>query len=121
MEKEIRNLGKNIKNAKIGILGLAYKKNVDDIRESPSLAIIDLLKKKKTNLFIYDPFVKKLSNTKDLNALMSKSDYIIIATDHDEFKNIDVKKFKQNNIKVIIDGMNCLNKERIKKQRDCHI
>jgi nucleotide sugar dehydrogenase len=114
LEKELENLNVDIKNAKIGILGLAYKADVDDARESPALKIIEILKKKEAEIFVFDPYIRKSSNVENLNELMQKSDYIILATDHNEFKNMDLNKLKENNIKIVIDGRNCLDKERIK-------
>ncbi len=114
LEEALQKLKKTIKNAKIGILGLAYKADVDDVRESPSLKIIELLKEKNADVFIFDPYVKKGSNVENLDELMQKSDYIILATDHNEFKNMDLNKLKENKIKVVIDGKNCLDKEKIK-------
>ena len=115
LEGQLKKLNEKIENSKIGILGLAYKSGVDDIRESPSLKVIDILKQKKAELFIFDPYVKDKSNVFDLNELLSKADYIILATDHNEFKNIDLNKLKENNIRIVIDGKNCLGKEKIKK------
>lgn len=115
LENKLEELNKKIENAKVGILGLAYKANVDDIRESPSFKVIEILKNKKAELFIFDPYIKDKSNVKDLNDLLGKSDYLILATDHDEFKNIDLAKLKESNIKIVIDGKNCLDKERIKE------
>ena len=114
LESQLKKLNKRIENAKIGILGLAYKANVDDIRESPSLKVIEILKNKKAELYIYDPYIKDKSNVKDLNELLNKADYLILATDHNEFKNIDLSKLKENDIKIIIDGKNYLDKEKIK-------
>ena len=115
LENQLKKLNKRIENAKIGILGLAYKADVDDRRESPSLKIIEILKCKKTELFIFDPYIKEGSNVKDLDELLSKSDYLILVRDHMKFKNIDLNKLKENNIKIMIDGRNCLDKEGIKK------
>tara|TARA_Y100000310_G_scaffold313699_1_gene362368 strand:+ start:4554 stop:5822 length:1269 start_codon:yes stop_codon:yes gene_type:complete len=114
LEKELQKLKKTIKNAKIGVLGLAYKANVDDIRESPALKIIEILKAKNADILVFDPYVKRDTHAKNLDELMQKSDYIILATDHNEFKNVDLDKLKTNNIKIIIDGRNCLDKEKIK-------
>lgn len=100
---------------KIGIMGVAYKANVDDIRESPSIKIIDLVKKYKAQTIIYDPYITDRSNVKSLNELLKKSQALVLVTDHNEFKNIDPKIFKKSGIKVIIDGKNCLDKETIKK------
>lgn len=114
LENELKKLEKTIKRAKIGVLGLAYKANVDDIRESPSFDIINILKAKNADVFVFDPHVIKGSNVKDINELLNKSDYLILATDHSEFRNIDLNLLKKNRILAIIDGRNCLDKEKIK-------
>ena len=115
LENELKKLNKNLSGAKEGVLGLAYKPNVDDTRESPSFEVIHLLNKKGAEVFVFDPHVKKGSNVKDIDELLKKSDYIILATAHREFIEMDLNKLKENNIKVIIDGRNCLNKEKIKE------
>ncbi|MBN4049080.1 nucleotide sugar dehydrogenase [archaeon AH-315-M20] len=114
LENELKRLNESIEGAKIGILGLAYKANVDDIRESPALRVIEILKEKKAELFIFDSYVKEKSNVKNLNELLEKSDYVVLVTDHKEFKDMDLNKLKKNKIKIIIDGRNCLDREKIK-------
>ena len=114
LENELKKLKKTIKGAKVGILGLAYKANVDDMRESPAFELINVLKTKGAEVFVFDPHVKKGSNVKDLNELLNKSDYIVLATDHSEFKNMDLEKLKKYKIMVVIDGRNCLDNEKIK-------
>tara|TARA_Y100000310_G_C20626700_1_gene786331 strand:+ start:359 stop:1591 length:1233 start_codon:yes stop_codon:yes gene_type:complete len=107
LEEEIESLN----GCKVGVLGISYKKDVDDIRESPALEVIKILKEKSASVFVYDPFVKGKSNVVDINELIDKSDYLILVTDHTEFINIDVEKLKD--VKIIIDGRNCLNREKI--------
>jgi len=114
LENELKKLKKSIKNAKVGILGITYKANVDDIRESPALKVIEILKEKKAEVFAYDPYVKRFSNVYNLDELIQKSDCIILVTDHNEFKNMDLNKLKGNDIKIVIDGRNCFDKEKIK-------
>ena len=115
LENELKKLKRSIKDAKVGILGLAYKANVDDIRESPAFEIINMLKTKGAEVFVFDPHVKKGNNVNDLDELLNKSDYIILVTYHDEFKNMDLTKLKKYKISVVIDGRNCLDKEKIKQ------
>ncbi|MAG92114.1 hypothetical protein CMO83_05555 [Candidatus Woesearchaeota archaeon] len=114
LENELKKLEKSIKDAKVGVLGLAYKANVDDIRESPSAEIVETLKNKGAEVFVFDPNVKKESNVRDFDELLSKSDYIVLATDHKEFRNMDLSKLEKNKISIVIDGRNCLDKEKIK-------
>ncbi|OGI16391.1 MAG: hypothetical protein A3J63_01765 [Candidatus Moranbacteria bacterium RIFCSPHIGHO2_02_FULL_40_12b] len=104
-----------LKDTAVGILGISYKANVADLRESPVIKIKKFLEKYGANIFMFDPYISNMSNVKNLEELLKKSTVIILATDHDEFKKIDPKDFKKNKIKIIIDGKNCLNKEEIKK------
>ncbi len=111
LENELKKLGATIKNAKVGILGLAYKGNVDDTRESPAFEIIRLLKEKGASVTVYDPYVK--SDVSSLNELFKNSDYLVLVTDHKEFKEMDLNLLKENKIKLVIDGRNCLDKKKI--------
>lgn len=99
----------------IGILGISYKENVDDIRESPYFKIVKILKKYGVNIFSFDPYVARLSDAKSLHEILRKATALIITKGHREFKKLDPKVFKKYGIKVIIDGANCLDKDKIKK------
>ncbi len=101
----------------IGVLGLSYKANVSDLRESPVKEIVKLLKENKANVVVFDPYVLEKSTVKNINELFKKADAILLATDHNEFKKISADDLKKNKIKVVIDGKNCLDKEAIKKAR----
>ena len=101
---------KNIEKSKILILGLSYKKNINDLRESPSLELIDKLKNKKNASVHYsDPFFSRIPKTRkyDLNMksvkissdAINKYDVVILMTDHDNF---DYSKIKKNS-KILID------------------
>ena len=100
---------KNKKKLKILILGVSYKKNVDDLRESSSVRLIKKLKKENYQIDYSDPFVKKKINIRDFNSNqksirinktnLSKYDISILMTDHDKF---DYKKI-YNYSKRIID------------------
>ena len=114
LENELKKLKKSIKGAKVGVLGVAYKGNVDDTRESPAHEVINVLKTKGADVFVFDPHVPKESNVKDLDELLNKSDYVVLVTDHKEFKQMDLEKLKKHKIHAIIDGRNCLDKEKIK-------
>ena len=114
--KRLKNTnGGSNRRANIGILGLAYKANVGDTRESPAYKIIELLKAAEANLYVYDPFVVEESNVKSLDELLDKSEALILVTPHQEFVNMDLRKLGDNGIKLVIDGRNCLDKDRIRK------
>jgi len=99
----------------IGILGISYKANIADLRESPVIKIVNHLKRHEANVLIFDPHTKEHSTATSLEELLEKSDALILATNHKEFLEIDPALFKKHGIKVLVDGMNALNKEEIEK------
>lgn len=105
----------SIEKTNIGVLGISYKSNVDDVRESPYFKIMKNLKKYTKNIFSFDPHVMRLSNVKNIDELLKKTKAVIIVTGHKEFKKLDPKVFKKYGIKIVIDGANCLDKDAIKK------
>ena len=107
--------GKPMKNVRVGVLGISYKANVDDMRESPYFKIIKLLEEYKTKYNSFDPHVKNKSTVKSLEELLENSDAVLVVTDHKEFVEISPKIFKKFGIKVIVDGKNCLDKDKIRK------
>ncbi|MCC7553817.1 MAG: nucleotide sugar dehydrogenase [Methanobacteriaceae archaeon] len=82
-------------NSKIAILGVSYKGNTGDSRESPALEIISLLKEKGYKIAIHDPHIE---NKEYLNLEDSVNDasLILILADHNEFKNLDYNLIKDN-------------------------
>ena len=113
LQHRLNQIEKSVKGAKIGIMGLSYKANVSDLRESPALKIVEKLRKMGADLIIFDPFVPQLSTVKSLDELLEKSDALLLTTNHTEFMKIPVKTFVKNNIKIIVDGKNCLDKKAI--------
>ncbi len=101
--------GKPLKNSKVLILGISYKKNIDDIRESPSLDIINLLNKKEAKIDFCDPFFEVIPKTRKFNfnlkgidltkENLSNFDVVILASDHDIFDYELIKRYS----KLIID------------------
>ena len=95
----------------VGVLGLAYKANIDDLRESPALRIIEHLKHHKAEVITYDPHLPTLSTESSLETFLDKSTALILATNHREFTEaITPELLKQHRIEVIVDGKNCLDK-----------
>jgi len=109
VSESLNSIGKSIKNSRILVLGLAYKKNVDDLRESPSLELIDILFDKGAIVNYSDPYFESIPNTRKYNIqLNSRSlnaetlkemDLILLATDHDNFDYDLIMKHS----KMIID------------------
>ena len=101
--------GKNLFGAKVLILGVAYKKNVDDLRETPAFKLMELLLEKKAQMDYHDPYIPHLTPTRDYDFRMSSIDLsaetlggydlVILTTDHDLF---DYDLILQN-AKCIVD------------------
>lgn len=114
--KGLNSVGKSVKNSNILILGVAYKGGVGDTRESPAYHIIKELKELDARITVYDPYVAEESTVKTLDKALYDKECVVILTDHPEFKKINAKELKQNNIKVVVDGRNILDKKEIQNQ-----
>ena len=91
-----RRLGKALSRSKVLVIGLAYKKNVPDIRESPSLKLIELIEERGGSASYYDPHVPEIPPTREYGAFKGRPsvawreadirafDAVLIATDHDD-------------------------------------
>jgi len=116
-------LSNKIKNKKITVLGVTFKPNTDDMRESSSLLMFPYLSKKGAKITYYDPSGKKDELNKIKNVLFrnnlieacSNADLIVIHTEWDEFKSIDFKKICRNKKPKIYDMRNLYSPEKIKK------
>ena len=106
-----------INGTKIALLGLSYKENIADLRESPCLEIKDILEKLGAELIVYDPYVPELSNVQSLDMALDKTTAVVLATAHKEFKGLEEEIIKRGNIKVVIDGMNKLDKDLLEKNK----
>ena len=101
----------------VGLMGIAFKKNIDDIRNSPYFIIKEELESKGYSVFSFDPNVVHISTVVSLEELFEKSSFLILITDHKEFQLISPQILKKNDIIGIVDGRNVLDKEKIKKEK----
>lgn len=115
LQNALNEIKMPMKGTSVGVLGVAYKANVDDVRESPAIKIIKQIEKHGATPLIFDPHIPERSTVKNLDELLKKSKAIVLVTDHDEFKAIDPRTFKKFGIKVVIDGKNCFDKDAIRK------
>jgi len=122
--KRVENIFKNkIKNKKICFLGVTFKANTDDMRDSSSLSMIPALTKKGAIVNYFDPTgekmdFKKLKNVKFSDNIISAikdADLIIIHTEWNDFKSINFKKFVQNKKFVIFDLRNIYSPSKMKE------
>jgi len=119
LEEELKKVNKKIDSSKVTVLGLCYKKNIPDIRLSPTFPLLEKLATKNVETVICDPVyegIKSPINLTPINEAFKNSDAIILMTDHDDFKKIDFMKIK-NEMKshVIIDGRNLFKDKKLKE------
>ncbi|EES72750.1 nucleotide sugar dehydrogenase [Paenibacillus sp. oral taxon 786 str. D14] len=86
---------KSVKNSQVLVLGLSYKKNIDDVRESPSVELLELLRAKGARISYSDPYLPRFPKMRehhfDLNSVditpevLKQMDCVVISTDHDDF------------------------------------
>jgi len=100
------------KGAKVAVLGLSYKGEVGDCRESPAFVVIKLLKKAGAKVAAFDPFVQERSTAKSLDEALQGAAAAVVVTAHSAFKELSPQKFLAAGVQVVIDGRNCLNKEK---------
>ena len=110
----LNDRGQTLKGAHALVLGAAYKPDIDDIRESPALEVIDLLRKKGAQVSYHDPYIpvlkthagQEMHSVPDLMAAVREADAVIIVTNH---KIYDYKAILQA-AKFIFDSRNALGK-----------
>lgn len=118
----LNDKNKALKSARVLILGASYKKDIDDMRESPSLKLIDILNTKGAVVDYSDPHVPKLPPARHFKFDMSsveitkeslpKYDVVLLSTDHSDFDY----KFIAEHASLIVDTRNAFEKNGIKKE-----
>ncbi|MBU4510122.1 UDP-glucose/GDP-mannose dehydrogenase family protein [bacterium] len=103
MVEKIKHLLGDLKDKTIGVLGLAFKQNTDDIRKSPSIDIIQLLLKEGAQIRCFDPLAMEnsrkvlptLTYCQDEYETAEHCDALVIATEWNQFRNLDLLKIKK--------------------------
>lgn len=115
---KVRSALWNLRGKKLGVLGLAFKGDTDDIRESPAIEIVKLLISEGCTIAAFDPAAmerteqvlpagKSLTYAKDAYEAASDADALLILTDWSEFAELDLKRLNQSlRYSIIIDGRN---------------
>ena len=107
---------------KIAILGLSYKPNIDDTRESPLLKLVDLLEDEDVKISLHDPHVKKDSiefadlMVDDIYGAVKGADVLVLGVNHEQYKDIDFSKVSQLMRGMnIFDTRNFFDEEKLRK------
>jgi len=89
VQDALNEAGKSVKGSRVLVLGVAYKKDIDDVRESPALDIIELLHQKGADVRYHDPHVLSFSHNgysllseTDVNQAIKAADCVVVVTDH---------------------------------------
>ena len=92
-----------LKDKKIGVLGLAFKQNTDDVRMSPAIELCHRLQKEGAILRVHDPkamekaraVLKDVTFVEDMNEVAEGCDALVVATEWDEFKKLDLERARK--------------------------
>src|SRR3984893_8392114 len=110
IQNALNDQSKALKGSHVHILGVAYKRNIDDVRESPALDIILLLERHGAHVSYSDPFVPKLRldrhelSAEDAVTMSGRADCVVVVTDHSSFDYEGIVR----NAKLIVDTRNAL-------------
>jgi len=113
VQDALNEAGKSVKGSRVLVLGVAYKKDIDDVRESPALDIIELLHQKGADVRYHDPHVPTFAyngvemSSVDLDIALDEADCIVIATDHSAYDWSEIMKSSSffvdtRNVKVVL-------------------
>src|SRR5947209_5242942 len=112
-----------LRGQRIGILGLSYKPNTDDLREAPALEIIETLMRKGAQVQVYDPVAMTkakhilnggVATARDAYGAARKADALAVLTEWNQFRSLDMRRIKQVMRRpVIVDGRNMWDPERM--------
>jgi UDP-N-acetyl-D-galactosamine dehydrogenase len=124
--KKLKKNNLKFSECKVGILGVTFKENCNDLRGSKVLDIIKVLQKAKIKLQVYDPIVSKKDFNKYypnliIKKINKKLDALIIAVSHKEFLRLDYSKIKnmlKNGNSIVMDIKSIFNDKRIKSKFD---
>ncbi len=113
-----------LKDKKIGVLGLAFKQNTDDIRMSPAIELCQRLQKEGATLRVHDPkamdkarvILRDVTYVDDMNAVADGCDALVVATEWDEFKKLDLERaHKSLTHPILFDGRNLFDRGEMER------
>jgi len=108
VEKALADAGLSMKDARVAVLGAAYKGGVDDTRESPAKCVVNELFNRGAKVIVYDPYTNESFGAEralSLEDAVKDADIMLIITDHPEFKSVDLDVVgKLMRHKIMVDG-----------------
>jgi UDPglucose 6-dehydrogenase len=122
--KRLKHMLGDLKGTTIGLLGLAFKANTDDMREAPSLDIAEELLAAGATVRAFDPvaievarkLLPKVDMARDAYELAKGADALLVVTEWNEFKNLDLERIRDSMRQpVLLDGRNIYQPELMQK------
>ena len=110
---QVKKLLGDLKGRNITALGLAYKPDVDDLRESPAVEVVHLLVEQGAQIRVYEPFkvdfpVKGATNCTSLKEAVQDAELLVLLVGHDQFKNLPPSQLVElTPARVVLDTVNC--------------
>ncbi len=109
--------GYPLKDTQVAVMGVAYKRNVDDPRESPFFQLRDILERKGAVLRVFDSWITTENTVKDLDECLDRATAVIIVTEHSDIVDkLSVLDWSNSTIEVVVDGRNCLDGDALRSQ-----
>jgi UDPglucose 6-dehydrogenase len=113
-----------LKDKKIGVLGLAFKQNTDDVRSSPAIELCQRLLKEGATLSVHDPkamekakaLLPNVTYVEDMNDVAEGCDALVVATEWDEFKKLDLERARKAlTHPIMFDGRNLFDPQEMER------
>lgn len=104
-----------LRGVRVALLGIAYKRDVADLRESPALEIEKILREEGAEVSTFDPLVLEKSSASTLRDVLQRSQAVVLATDHAVFRGLKPDDLQGTPVRVIVDGRNCLDHETFRE------
>lgn len=127
MERFVKKIAETLwvlKDKTIGVLGLAFKQNTDDVRSSPAIDLCQRLLKEGATLRVHDPkamdkakaILPNVTYVEDMNDVATGCDALVVATEWDEFKKLDLQRSRDAlSAPILFDGRNLFDPEEMEK------
>jgi len=122
-KKALEAIGRSLRDVKVSILGLAFRAEISDSRNSPTYDLIEALKKHESEIIVHDPFVKEdgrlnrmgVKLVDSLETACKNASLLIISTGHEVYKKIDLEELAKtlNLPAAIVDGCNVIDSNRV--------
>ena len=123
--EKLQQVLKILKGKTVGLLGLTFKPDTDDMRDAPALNLIEHLNRLGTKVKAYDPIVSQTGMRHGLTGVLVETDAerladgcdaLVLVTDWQQFRNLDYRKMASlMNNPVLIDGRNFLDREELQQ------